>query len=170
MYFMKWNQIKINPNESKWDKKINRVIHIPAELSKTGRSRDVIAPIADNIKSLIKWYSRFGIEVDEKSDNYVFCRLTDTVKNENIPTTDVAWQKRLNKVLEGATGQTPSGNGAADVLAFQNAARQSVLSATAPPVFQTNDNSVSSTQIENKYTGGDRILPVSGYGLYTQAI
>ena len=99
---LKWNQIKINPNESKWDKKINRVIHIPAELSKTGRSRDVIAPIADNIKSLIKWYSRFGIEVDEKSDNYVFCRMTDTVKNENIPTTDVAWQKRLNKVLEGA--------------------------------------------------------------------
>ncbi len=78
--------------------------------------------------------------------------------------------EKLNKVLEGATGQTPSGNGAADVLAFQNAARQSVLSATAPPVFQTNDNSVSSTQIENKYTGGDRILPVSGYGLYTQAI
>ena len=79
--------------------------------------------------------------------------------------------EKLNKSkLSGVPGQTPSGNGAADVLAFQNAARQSVLSATAPPVFQTNDNSVSSTQIENKYTGGDRILPVSGYGLYTQAI
>ena len=43
-----------------------------------------------------------GIEVSEKSDNYVFPRLTDTVKNENIPTSDVAWTKRLKKVLEGA--------------------------------------------------------------------
>ncbi len=102
MLTLKWDQISTNPNDSKWDKGINRIIHIPAELSKTGRSRDIIAPIASHIKGLIKWYREFGIEVNEKSDNYVFCRMTETVKNENIPTTDVAWQKRLTKVLEGA--------------------------------------------------------------------
>jgi hypothetical protein len=94
----------------------------------------------------------------------------DTVILEKTNELNEAIEKLNKSKLSGAPGQTPSGNGAADVLAFQNAARQSVLSATAPPVFQTNDNSVSSTQIENKYTGGDRILPVSGYGLYTQAI
>ena len=102
MLTLKWNQISINPNDSKWDKGINRVIHIPADYSKTGRSRDIVAPVAQQFQRLIKWYRELGLEVDEKSDHYVFVRLTDTAHNENIPTSDVAWTKRLKKVLAGA--------------------------------------------------------------------
>ena len=99
---LKWKHISINTNEGTFDRKTNRVVHIPADNSKTGRSRDIIAPIAPQINRLIRWYRDMGIEVDEKSDRYVFPRLTDTVRNEDIPTSDVAWTKRLKKVMEGA--------------------------------------------------------------------
>ena len=99
---LKWKHITINPNDSKWDKSTNRVVHIPADNSKTGKSRDIIAPIAQQVKRLIRWYREMGLEIDERGDNYVFPRLTDTAKNENVPTSDVAWTKRLRKVLAGA--------------------------------------------------------------------
>ena len=99
---LKWKHISINTNEGTFDRKTNRVVHIPADNSKTGRSRDIIAPIAPQMNRLIRWYRDMGIEVDEKSDRYVFPRLTDTVRNEDIPTSDVAWTKRLKKVMEGA--------------------------------------------------------------------
>ena len=70
--------------------------------SKTGKSRDIIAPIAPQIARLIKWYREFGINVEPNSDKYVFPRLTNSVLNQNVPTTDVAWKKRLYKVMEGA--------------------------------------------------------------------
>ena len=78
------------------------MVHIPADNSKTGKSRDIIAPIAQQVKRLIRWYREMGLEVDQKSDRYVFPRLTDTTKNENIPTSDVAWTKRLRNVLASA--------------------------------------------------------------------
>ncbi len=99
---MKWSDITINPNDDKVGKQVNRIIHIPAENSKTGRSRDIIAPIAPQLERLKKWYRELGFEVQDKSDQYVFPRLTLTTLNQNIPTSDVAWSKRLKKVVEGA--------------------------------------------------------------------
>ena len=99
---LKWRHITINPNDNAFDRKTNRIVHIPADNSKTGRSRDIIAPIGQQIERLIRWYREMGLEVDQKSDRYVFPRLTDTTKNENIPTSDVAWTKRLRNVLASA--------------------------------------------------------------------
>ena len=50
----------------------------------------------------MKWYRKFGLNINEKSDDYIFPRLTLTDANQNIPTTDVAWKKRLNYVMKGA--------------------------------------------------------------------
>ena len=102
MLAIKWSDISVNPNDSADDKKTNRVIHIPADNSKTGRSRDIVAPIADQLDRLEKWYLEFGLEVRRNSDDFIFPRLTYTDANKNIPTTDVAWDKRLKKVVKGA--------------------------------------------------------------------
>ena len=102
MLAMKWSDISINRNDDKRGKEVNRLIHIPAENSKTGRSRDIISPIAPQLARLVKWYRKLGFEVNEKSDQFVFPRLTLSSLNKNIPTSDVAWSKRLKKVIEGA--------------------------------------------------------------------
>lgn len=102
MLAIKWSDISINPNDDKKDQKINRLIHIPADNSKTGRSRDIIAPIAPQLERLMKWYKEFGFDVDEKSNDFIFPRMTYSVINENVPTTDVAWTKRLRLVMKGA--------------------------------------------------------------------
>ena len=69
---LRWKDIKINQNDSKEDKKINRLIYIPADNSKTGRSREIIAPIQPQLERLKKWYSQLGIEVNENGDQYIF--------------------------------------------------------------------------------------------------
>ena len=102
MLNIKWSDISINPNDDTVGKSINRLVHIHADNSKTGRSRDIIAPIAPQLKRLVKWYEEFGLNVDEKSNDYIFPRLTYTDANQNIPTTDIAWKKRLNYVMKGA--------------------------------------------------------------------
>ena len=102
MLGIKWSDISINPNDDNVGKAINRLVHIHADNSKTGRSRDIIAPIAPQLKRLLKWYKEFGLNVDEKSNDYIFPRLTYTDANQNIPTTDIAWKKRLNYVMKGA--------------------------------------------------------------------
>ena len=102
MLAIKWSDISINTNEESRLRKINRVIHIPADNSKTGRSRDIIAPVAPQLQRLAKWYRELGLRVNEKSNDYIFPRLTITVANKNIPTTDVAWTKRLRQVMNGA--------------------------------------------------------------------
>ena len=102
MLAIKWSDISINPNDDKKDQKINRLIHIPADNSKTGRSRDIIAAVAPQLERLMKWYREFGFEVNEKSNDFIFPRMTYSVINENVPTTDVAWTKRLRVVMKGA--------------------------------------------------------------------
>ena len=102
MLNIKWSDISVNPNDDAFGKNVNRLVHIHADNSKTGRSRDIIAPIAPQLQRLVKWYRKFGLNINEKSDDYIFPRLTLTDANQNIPTTDVAWKKRLNYVMKGA--------------------------------------------------------------------
>ena len=102
MLAIKWSDISINTNEDSRLRKTNRLIHIPADNSKTGRSRDIIAPVAPQLERLAKWYRELGLRVNEKGNDYIFPRLTITVADKNIPTTDVAWTKRLRQVMNGA--------------------------------------------------------------------
>ena len=50
----------------------------------------------------MKWYREFGFDVDEKSNDFIFPRMTYSIIHENVPTTDVAWTKRLRVVMKGA--------------------------------------------------------------------
>ena len=99
---LRWKDIKINQNDSQEDKKINRLIYIPSTNSKTGRSREIIAPIQPQLERLKKWYRQLGIEVNENGDQYIFPRLTLSTVKENVPTTKVAWTHRLKKVFHAA--------------------------------------------------------------------
>lgn len=80
----------------------DKVIHINTELSKTGQSRDVIAPIANQLETLKNWYSKLGHRVEPNSTNYVFLKCTDTSIRNNEPKTDIELSKRIRKVYEGA--------------------------------------------------------------------
>ena len=99
---MKWCDISDQRTGSEWERKVNKVINIPQENSKTGRSRNVVAPIKENLDILKKWYREQPFEFAPKPDNYVFPRMTLTDIENNIPTTIVAWNKRLKHILKGS--------------------------------------------------------------------
>ena len=99
---MKWKHISVNHSDDKSDQKINRIIHIPKENSKTGRSRDIVAPIADQLETIKKIYQQppYELDIAKNPENYVFPRMTLTDIKNNTPTTRVAWEKRLKFVLQ----------------------------------------------------------------------
>jgi len=99
---IKWRDIRINKLDSNEDQKINRIISIPKENSKTGVGREIVAPIQPQLQRLKKWYRELGFEVNENGDQYVFPRLTISTIKDNTPTTQVAWTHRLKKVFYGA--------------------------------------------------------------------
>ena len=81
---------------------VDKVIHISSEGAKTGQSRDVIAPISNQLERLKKWYFKLGHVVDENSSEYVFLKCTDTAIRNNEPKTDIELTKRIKKVYAGA--------------------------------------------------------------------
>ena len=81
---------------------VDKVIHISSEVAKTGQSRDVIAPISNQLERLKKWYAKLNHIVDENSNEYVFLKCTDTAIRNNEPKTDIELTKRIKKVYEGA--------------------------------------------------------------------
>ena len=99
---MKWADIRDLRSGDKLQQEFNKVIYIPTENSKTGRSRELVAPIADQLKSLKKWYKQEPFSFECTPDRYVFPRLTLTDIENNIPTTRVAWEKRLRQVMQGS--------------------------------------------------------------------
>ena len=99
---MKWADIRDLRNEDKGQKTFNKVIYIPTENSKTGKSRELVAPIASQLNTLKEWYKKEPFSFDCTPDRYVFPRLTLTDIENNIPTTRVAWEKRLRQVMQGS--------------------------------------------------------------------
>ena len=97
---MKWCDISINQKDDAFGKKFNRVIHIPAESSKTGRPREIVSPIADNLKTLKKWYKQKPFELDPKPEHYIFPKMTLTDIKNNVPTSKVAIEKRWKAVIK----------------------------------------------------------------------
>ena len=93
--------LQVNPMDDKFGQKKNRMIHIPKENSKTGRSRDIIAPIAEQLESIKKIYQEppYELDIAKNPENYVFPRMTLTDIKNNTPTTRVAWEKRLKYVM-----------------------------------------------------------------------
>ena len=66
----KWADIRELRTDDKLEK-INKILYIPQENSKTGRSRELVAPIGEQLNSLKKWYKQtFSFECTP--DRYVF--------------------------------------------------------------------------------------------------
>ena len=80
----------------------DKIIKISAEVSKTGTSREVVAPISNQLETLKKWYNQLGFKVEPNSTNYVFLKCTETAIRNNEPKTDVELSKRIKKVYQGA--------------------------------------------------------------------
>ena len=80
----------------------DKVIHITSEVAKTGTSRDVIAPISNQLETLKKWYNQLGYKVEPNSTKHVFLKCTETAIRNNEPKTDVELSKRIKKVYQGA--------------------------------------------------------------------
>ncbi|WP_010313571.1 tyrosine-type recombinase/integrase [Synechococcus sp. CB0205] len=95
---MRWSDITINPNDSAENKKRNRVIHIHAENSKTGKSRNIVAPIAEKLERIKKHYKKIGYEPEP--NDFVFINLSKTKRGANIAYQTPALDKRLKSVLE----------------------------------------------------------------------
>jgi len=70
---MQWKHISINPSDDKFGQIKNRLIHIPKENSKTGRSRDIIAPIAEQLKSIKNIYKEPPYELDLSNNPKTMC-------------------------------------------------------------------------------------------------
>ena len=98
---IKWSDIS-DVDRNKKGFGIDKVIHISSETAKTGRSRNIVAPIANQLNTLIKWYGRFGHNVNTNSDEYVFLKMTNTAIGNNEPMTDVAMSKRIKVVYDNA--------------------------------------------------------------------
>ena len=98
---MRWCDIS-DVDKDKKGYGVDKVIHISSEVAKTGQSRDVIAPISNQLERLKKWYFKLGHVVDENSSEYVFLKCTDTAIKNNEPKTDIELTKRIKKVYEGA--------------------------------------------------------------------
>ena len=94
---IKWGDISINPNDTEEQRKTNRVVHIPAENSKTGKGRYIVAPIADKLERIKKHYQKIGYT--PKQEDYVFINLSKTKRGKNIPYQTPAMEKRLKVVL-----------------------------------------------------------------------
>ena len=100
MLGIRWKDVAAIPTESKLDQRINRSIFIPAENSKTGKSRHIVAAVASQFERIQSHYKKAGIEINR--DDFVFINLTRTKRGKNIPYNQPAMEKRLKQVLNGS--------------------------------------------------------------------
>lgn len=94
---LRWCDIEPNSN-TKDDN--DRLININASNSKTGKGRQVAAPIGDKLDAVLNAYKQIGY-LPEKTD-YIFINLATTKKGKNIPYGAPAMEKRLKAAMVGS--------------------------------------------------------------------
>ncbi len=101
MLGIRWGDISTIKHEDNHSQRINRAIFIPAENSKTGKSRTCVAPVAYQFEKIKENYRKLGIDNFTK-DDYVFINLSKTKRGSNTPYDQPAMEKRLKSVIEGS--------------------------------------------------------------------
>jgi integrase len=101
MLGLRWGDISTIKHESKESQRINRAIFIPAENSKTGKSRTCVAPVAFQFERIKEHYKKIGITSFNRTD-YIFINLAKTKRGTNTPYDQPAMEKRLKAVIEGS--------------------------------------------------------------------
>ena len=94
---LRWNDIHINPLDNEEQKKVNRLIKIHYTKSKTGRSREIVAPITVRLDAIKRDYKKLGIIPE--IDDFIFQNPATTRKGKNIPFGIPFAEKRLKRVL-----------------------------------------------------------------------
>ena len=98
---IRWGDIKTIKKSSKLELRVNRSIFIPAWNSKTGVSRECVAPVAIQFERIKDHYKKLGITEFGK-DDFVFINLAKTKRGKNIPYEQPAMERRLKAVIEGS--------------------------------------------------------------------
>ena len=98
---IRWGDIKTIKKSDPYEMRVNRSIHIPAWNSKTGVSRDAVAPVGIQFERIKEHYKKLGI-TDFGKDDFVFINLAKTKRGKNIPYEQPAMEKRLKAVVEGS--------------------------------------------------------------------
>jgi integrase len=97
---LKWGDISINPADTPEKKRFNRVIHIRKENAKTGVSRNIIAPVAEQFNRIKEIYKQVGVEVS--NEDFVFQHISKTRRGTNCVWGQPLIEKRLKAVCSGA--------------------------------------------------------------------
>ena len=98
---IRWGDVKTIKKSDEYEFRVNRSIFIPAWNSKTGVSRDAVAPVGIQFDRIKAHYKKLGITEFGK-DDYVFINLSKTKRGKNIPYEQPAMEKRLKAVVEGS--------------------------------------------------------------------
>jgi integrase len=98
MLGIRWGDVSTIKHEDKDAQRINRGIFIPAQNSKTGKSRTCVAPVAFQFERIREHYRKIGITEFGRED-YVFINLANTKRGSNIPYDQPAMEKRLKAVI-----------------------------------------------------------------------
>lgn len=94
---LRWVDIEPNLHSKNPD---DRLINIASTNSKTGKGRQVAAPIGQKLDAILKAYRKIGY-MPERND-YIFINLAITKRGKNIPYESPAMEKRLKDVLAGS--------------------------------------------------------------------
>ena len=98
---IRWGDVKTIKKSDEYEFRVNRSVFIPAWNSKTGVSRDAVAPVGIQFERIKAHYKKLGITEFGK-DDYVFINLAKTKRGKNIPYEQPAMEKRLKAVVEGS--------------------------------------------------------------------
>lgn len=98
----KWKDIRPVRDTSK-SSQDNVVIHIDGDRGKTGKTRNLVAPIKPQLDRIKHWYKELEHHVEPYSDEFVFLKLTKSGLDNGKPQTPKAMGDRLKAVLKGAT-------------------------------------------------------------------
>ena len=94
---LRWKDITPNPNSKDPD---DYLITISADRSKTGKSRQIAAPIGDKLEAIKREYRK--LDIKPLPDDYVFINLAKTKRGHNIPYDTPFLERRLKQVLIGS--------------------------------------------------------------------
>lgn len=95
---IKWEDVNVIKTDTKENKKFNRSIYIPSTNSKTGKSRHIVAPVAEYFDRIKRVYKSLGIECNRSE--YVFQHISKTKRGKNLPWGQPLIDKRLKSVCK----------------------------------------------------------------------
>lgn len=95
---MTWGDVRINPQDSKENQQVMRLLKVRAENSKTGKSRTINAPVARRLERLRKSYEDNGVSCEPT--DFLFRRPSANGKTKNVTWGQSSITTRLENILE----------------------------------------------------------------------